>query len=196
MRCMRRLGILAGTFNPPTIAHVELALAARAHVDEVIWALPRQLPHKEYHGATLEERVEMIERIGARVAMPAGGLFMDIVRELRQSGDRIYFICGRDAAERIVTWDYGASGAVERMLEQFELLVAERAGSYRAPEHLRSRVHAMEVASDLGHISSTEVRERAARGERWEHLVPEPIVENVREIYSCRRNHPSSRFVW
>jgi nicotinic acid mononucleotide adenylyltransferase len=33
-------------------------------------------------------------------------------------------------------------------------------------------------------VSSTEVRERIARGEPWEHLVPEKIRARVREIYS------------
>ncbi len=33
-------------------------------------------------------------------------------------------------------------------------------------------------------VSSTEVRERIRRGEAWEHLTPQEIVERIREIYS------------
>ena len=44
----RRLGILPGTFNPPTRAHVALAEAALGEVDEALFVLPRSFPHKEY----------------------------------------------------------------------------------------------------------------------------------------------------
>jgi hypothetical protein len=42
---------------------------------------------------------------------------------------QLLFICGRDAAERIVAWDYGEPDAFRRMLDQFELLVAARTAS-------------------------------------------------------------------
>ena len=50
----RRLGILPGTFNPPTLAHIALARAALAQVDEVLFVLPREFPHKPYQGATFD----------------------------------------------------------------------------------------------------------------------------------------------
>src|SRR5438105_1593079 len=56
----RRLGILPGTFNPPTRAHLALARAAEAQVDEVLFVLPREFPHKAYEGASFEERIEML----------------------------------------------------------------------------------------------------------------------------------------
>ena len=43
-----RLGILPGTFNPVTVAHLALAHAALRHVDEVVFVLPRVFPHKNY----------------------------------------------------------------------------------------------------------------------------------------------------
>ena len=54
-----KIGILAGSFNPPTIAHIELAQAASAAVDLVVCVIPRAFPHKGYSGATLEQRVEI-----------------------------------------------------------------------------------------------------------------------------------------
>src|SRR5580658_3860180 len=58
----KRVGVIAGAFNPVTRAHVALAEAARAHVDEIVFAVPRVLPHKEYEGASLAQRVEMLRR--------------------------------------------------------------------------------------------------------------------------------------
>jgi nicotinate-nucleotide adenylyltransferase len=176
--------VLAGAFNPVTRAHVALAQAARGAVDEVVWVVPRIYPHKHFHGASLEDRIEMLKLMSTdRVEVTEGGLFIDIARELRGADTEISFICGRDAAERIIHWDYGEPGAIEKMLEEFSLLVAERGGTYEAPAHLRHRVHRLALEEDFSDVSSTEVRRRIAAGERWEHLVPSAIVERVRRIY-------------
>jgi nicotinate-nucleotide adenylyltransferase len=181
--------VLAGGFNPVTRAHLALVDAALATVDDVVCVVPRVYPHKEFHGASLEDRLEMLRRAGGghRVEVTGRGLFIDIARELReaQPDAEIHFICGRDAAERIVGWDYGEPGAISRILKEFQLLVASRQGDYSPPEHLRHRVQALRLASGFDEISSTEVRRRIAAGEPWEHLVPETIVELVRRIYAA-----------
>lgn len=183
-----RVGILPGSFNPPTIAHLELMEAARNHVDEAICVLPRIFPHKQYFGATLEQRIELLSKVSSgSIAITGGGLFIDIAREFRKAlgtDTQVFFLCGADAAERIVTWDYGDSGRIEDMLEEFQLLVAPRLTRYQAPEHLSGRVHPLTIREGHGSVSSTEVRDRIARGEPWEHLVPHSIVERVRAIYS------------
>jgi nicotinate-nucleotide adenylyltransferase len=179
----KHIGVLAGAFNPVTCAHLALAEAARACVDEVVAVVPRAYPHKHFHGASLEDRIAMLRRVVDRVEITQGGLFIDIARELRTSGAEISFICGRDAAERIIHWDYGEPGAIEIMLEEFSLLVAERGGTYEPPAHLRHRVHRLALTEDFSGVSSTEVRRRLAAGEAWEHLVPPAIVDHVRRIY-------------
>jgi nicotinate-nucleotide adenylyltransferase len=185
---LKRVGVLAGAFNPVTRAHIALADAALRAVDEVICVVPRVYPHKHFHGAALEDRVEMLRIAGAgryRIEITEGGLFIDIARELRQTETDVAFVCGRDAAERILHWDYGEAGAIEKMLDEFSLLVAERGGKYEAPEHLRHRVHPLSLAADFSDVSSTEVRRRIAAGEPWEHLVPAAIADHVRTIYAA-----------
>ncbi len=199
----RKLGILAGSFNPPTIAHFELASAAGFKVDEVLFVVPRVFPHKKYFGATAEERVEMLLHSGLTVphsiATSEEGLFIDIARECRAhyslgtggsglgtrgSPTQVYLICGRDAAERILTWDYGRPGVVEEMLDEFELLVAPRGGQFKPPPEFERRIHSLALEGAHDYVSSSEVRQRIARREPWEHLVPETIVERVKKIYS------------
>jgi nicotinate (nicotinamide) nucleotide adenylyltransferase len=182
---------LAGSFNPPTIAHLELALAASRGVDLIVFVVPRVYPHKDYSGATLEQRVEMLEAaapaIPHAIASTSQGLFIDIAREFRDhygTETQLFFICGRDAAERILQWDYGRAGVVEEMLGEFELLVAPRGGHFLPLAEHRDRIHPLNVRSGYEEVSSTEVRERIARGEPWEHLVPAKIRDLVREIYS------------
>jgi len=179
-----KTGILAGAFNPVTRAHLALADAARSVIDEVVCVLPRTYPHKELHGASLDQRVEMLQQSGGfdRVERTRGALFIEIARELKQPGRELYFICGRDAAERVITWDYGHPGAVERMLREFHLLVASRQGSFDPPHHLKHAIHPL-PAPNLDEISSTEVRRRIAAGEPWEHLVPPSITALVRNLY-------------
>src|SRR5436305_14460892 len=132
-----RLGVLPGTFNPITVAHIALGRAALRHVDEVVFVLPRVFPHKPYSGASFAERVEMMriaaaENAAFSIAAADGGLFVDIARQCRAVyGDavRLSFLCGRDAAERIVNWDYGRPHAFADIIREFDLLVASRNGS-------------------------------------------------------------------
>jgi nicotinate-nucleotide adenylyltransferase len=186
-----KVGILAGSFNPPTTAHLELAQAASQCVDLVVCVVPRVFPHKEYSGATMEQRIEMLDAAGLAVphliASTSQGLFIDIAREFREhygAQTQLSFICGRDAAERILHWDYGRAGVVEEMLREFELLVAPRGGHFSPPAEYLQRIHTLNISGGHEEVSSTEVRERISRGDPWEHLVPEKIRERVREIYS------------
>lgn len=185
------LGVLPATFNPPTRAHLALARAALGAADEVLFVLPHEFPHKPYEGATFDQRVEMLlaaTRADPRfsVAASSGGLFAEIAEECREAyGDnvRLLFICGRDAAERIVGWDYGEPDAFRRMIACFELLVAPRDGPYQPPAEMRDRIQLLQLEADISLISATKVRERLGRGEPWEHLVPPEIVPLVRAIY-------------
>lgn len=186
-----RLGILPGTFNPLTIAHLALARAAMDRVDEIVWVLPRILPHKEYTGANFAQRLDLLRAgVGGdprySIAVSDGGLFVEIAEECRAAyGEhvRLSFLCGRDAAERIAGWDYGRPGEFARMLQQFDLLVAARLGEYQPPSEWQAAIHQLPLAGQFEHVSATAVRARIARGEPWEHLVPEAIHDQVRKIY-------------
>jgi nicotinate-nucleotide adenylyltransferase len=186
----QRLGILPGTFNPPTRAHLALARAAQGQVDEVLFVLPREFPHKAYQGASFDERIEMLHVAASgdpllSIASTDRGLFIDIARDCRDAyGEAaLSFLCGRDAAERIVNWDYGAPGAFGAMLDVFDLRVASRRGDYHPPPELAHRIHPLPVVADYDEVSATDVRERIARGQPWEHLVPEAIIPLVSRIY-------------
>jgi len=104
------------------------------------------------------------------IAITEQGLLIDIARECQAEfgeATRLYFLCGRDAAERVLTWDYGRAGVVEEMLNQFELLVASRSGDFVPPPEFERRIHPLAMTPGHDQVSSTEVRERIARGEPW-----------------------------
>jgi nicotinate-nucleotide adenylyltransferase len=182
-----RLGILPGTFNPVTVAHLALATAGLEAVDQVLLVLPRVLPHKVWSGASFDDRVSLLleavageERLS--VASTERGLFVEIAEECRESygaGVKLSFLCGADAAERIANWDYGDPAAFAHMMRQFDLLVAERGGRFALPHR------PLKLEGDHAAVSASEVRERIARGDSWEHLVPAAVRDRVREIYSA-----------
>jgi nicotinate-nucleotide adenylyltransferase len=188
-----RLGVFPGTFNPVTVAHMALAEAALTVVDQVVFVLPHQFPHKTYRGASFAQRAELLglavrEKPRYSVAASEGGLFAEIAGECREAYGaevRLSFLCGRDAAERVANWDYGESGAFPEMLRQFDVLVAARSGEYAAPESLAGSFGRLELSGAWDHVSASEVRKRIVRGEPWEHLVPAAIRRRAGEIYQA-----------
>lgn len=175
-----------------TVAHLALARAALGDVDEVVFVLPRVFPHKDYSGASFADRIAMLTAAADdpafSIATADGGLYIDIVRECRAAyGPEVQLVClcGRDAAERIVGWDYGRPGAFVEMLAEFELLVAAREGGYEPPSEIAHAVRCLEVAG-ADAVSASEVRRRAARGDAWEHLVPTAARTLAHRIYALR----------
>ena len=171
----RVVALWPGAWNPPTVAHLEIARAAGKLADEVVWVLPRRFPHKDFETASLEARAKMLDLIvrsegnagsgaGFSAALSDEGLYVDIAAEARRffgSSVEVALVCGRDAAERIAAWDYGAPGVFDAMLDQHRLLVAARAGDYRPPRRHRKRILRLPVDLPLDHISSSEIRRRS-----------------------------------
>lgn len=191
-----RLGVFPGSFNPVTVAHLALADAALNVLDEVVFVLPREFPHKTYSGASFSQRVEVLasavrEFPQFSIAATEGGLFLEIAAECREaygSEVRQSFLCGRDAAERIVNWDYGRPGTLQEMISQFDFLVAGRRGPYTAPQDeapgCADAFRRLELSGDFDPVSASEVRERIAEGLPWQHLVPPAVWQKVGEIYA------------
>src|ERR1035438_8807507 len=106
------------------------------------WSCRAVSPTRTTMVRVLPKRVEMLGAVldgRARLAAAAsvGGLFIEIAHECRAAygpSTALTFVCGRDAAERIVGWDYGNQNAISNILETFQLLVACREGAYEPPE--------------------------------------------------------------
>jgi len=185
------LGIFPGSFNPVTVAHLALATAALQQVDEVLFVLPQAFPHKEFSGASFSQRLAILgsavsENPRFSVASSEGGLFLEISEECRKSYGaevRQSFLCGRDAAERIVSWNYERPGVLRDMLDRFDFLVAGRKGDYVAPELEAKSFKRLELTGEFDLVSASEVRSRIACGLPWEALVPPATRDQIREVY-------------
>ncbi len=182
------LAILSGSFHPVTNAHMALAHAALSHAEEVMLVMPSTFPHKVYEEVTLDRRLEILQAAASledrfSVGVTDGGLFLEIATEARTLWpklEQIWFPCGKDAAERILNWDYGTPNGADEMLKHFGLLVADRQGSLETPA---PNVRRLELSADYNEISATEVRRRIKNQTPWEDLVPATALELIREIY-------------
>ena len=179
-----RVGILPAAFNPVTLAHLEMARQGvrQYGLDEVLFLLPRIFPHKTYTGAGFEQRVEMLQAALAgepqfSIGSTDQGLFLDIARACRpvyDPGAELFFLCGRDAAERIVHWDYGTGPPFAGQLQEFQMLVAPRGGPYAVPPEYAGRIHLLDLGPEFEQYSSTAAREGV------EHFVPLAVARIIR----------------
>jgi nicotinate (nicotinamide) nucleotide adenylyltransferase len=185
------VAVFPGAWNPPTVAHLEIARAALSRVDEVIWVLPRVFPHKGFEGARFEDRQRMLVRLaesepGFSAALSEGGLYAEIAEEAREffgEATEIALLAGRDAVERMAAWDYGTPGVFDELVKRYRLLVAARQGKYEPARHHSDRIIRLTMAADWDEISSSEVRRRMESGEDWRELVPAALAGMVRNLY-------------
>lgn len=181
-----RLGILPAAFNPPTKAHLALAdgAEAAANLDQVVFVLPETLPHKNFHGAAFEQRVEMLRaavgaQVGRAVAVASGGLFIEIAREFRAlcgPAVEIFLICGSDAAARIASWDYGSGPPFQEQLREFSMLVGSRGRLYEPAEVCRRAIRTFDMPQDYTGVSSTAARDDPKT------LVPDPVASLIERL--------------
>ena len=198
-----RAGLLPGVFNPPTQAHVAMAQEGRAQhdLDQVVFVLPEAFPHKDYRGATFEDRLAMLRsgvgrHKGYAVASSDKGLFIDIARQAKNAygpGVEICLICGRDAAERIVGWDYGKGPAFAEQLEEFQLLVASRRGAYSVPAVHANRIHMIDLPVSFDAVSSTRIRESVTEGGAFEEWVDRRVAEVIQRRGLYRRQSETAK---
>jgi len=192
-----RLGVLGGAYNPITRAHLLLARYSREQckLDEIIFVLPKILPNKPLVGVSVEQRFEMM-RLGISgipyisLGVCSHGLFLDICLALQQiypQKPEIFFITGRDAAERILTWCYDdPAAALAEMFAVLQLLVFERKGKLQLPENpliqkYLNRIHTLEMEENLDKVSSTEVRQRMREGRSIGELVPTEVAVYIQK---------------
>ncbi|HXZ43213.1 MAG TPA: nicotinate-nicotinamide nucleotide adenylyltransferase, partial [archaeon] len=193
-------------------AHLVLARTAleEARLNEVLFVLSKIPPHKRIEGATIDQRLEMMRLAVAEVhhlqalemmrlavaevpfttvGLCTHGLFLDIAAALRegyQGNLEVFFVVGRDAAERILTWPYpDPAAALEKMFTAFQLLVFRRRGEFTLPalhllQRYADRIHVLRLSEDLDHVSSTAVREQAATGKPLQGLVPAAVAAYIR----------------
>jgi nicotinic acid mononucleotide adenylyltransferase len=194
-----RLGLLPGSFNPPTVAHQTLAQAGLADggLDRVWYSLSTQTVDKEVvTGACLEDRLLLLDLLGAEDARLGTlilnrGLYVDqaqIVRAAYPDLGELVFLVGFDKIVQIFDPRYydDRDAALEQLFALASFLVAPRGGDegpalgalLDRPENRRfaGAVRPLDLPPELREIASSTVRAGVADGgARPDETVP-PIV--------------------
>ena len=196
---MARIGIMGGTFDPIHNGHLQLGRQAKEeYALDQVWFMPSgQPPHKKDHKITdAKIRLEMV-----RLALEGQDVLMLSDFELRRPGntytaqtlsllreeypeDQFYFIIGADSLYDIEKWYHP-----EAVMAQAVLLVASRDWDKKHPtlegqiSHLSEKygakiniLHCSKV-----HVSSEEIRRMVSQGKPLEGLLPERVVEYVKQ---------------
>lgn len=185
-----RIGIFGGTFDPVHNAHLEIARAARssAGLDKVYFVVAARPPHKRTAThASADDRMAMVraaveddERFEAsdvELVREGYSYTIDTLDEFhrRHPGAELFLIIGYDSLIDLPRWrDPG------QIVESCRLLVVPRLRIDIAPApELEGRYEMIPFkATDL---SSTEIRERIARGESIRGLAPPAVERMIRE---------------
>jgi nicotinate-nucleotide adenylyltransferase len=188
---MRRIGVMGGTFDPVHLGHLVAAseVAHRFHLDEVVFVPTGQPWQKRDRPVTPAEDRYLMTVIAtaadprfrvSRVDIDRDGptYTVDTLRDLRAEyadggATELYFITGADALSSIGGWHRAGE-----LLGLAHFVGVTRPGHVLTDPGLpEGSVTLVEVPALA--ISSTDCRERVARGEPIRYLVPQGVVEYV-----------------
>jgi nicotinate-nucleotide adenylyltransferase len=187
-----KTGILGGVFDPPHNGHVALARAAIEHFDlGRLRVLVAAAPGHKDVVLDAPTRLRLAEAAfgelsGAEISLDEHAFTIDLVEGggLRDA----LFILGADELAAFPAWKQP-----ERVLDEIRLAVGTRPGYPRelldavlAKLERPDRIEVFELAHPLD-IASTQVRERAARGDPVDELVPPAVAALIRELGLYRR---------
>jgi nicotinate-nucleotide adenylyltransferase len=189
MRRGRRIGLLGGTFDPPHVAHLAAAAAARRDLglDEVWFVPAARPPHKR--GRRLSPaavRLTLLRRAlagleGFRIlplelARRGPSYTVDTLEELRRRhpAHEWWLVVGADMLADLPNWRDPA-----RVVQLAGVAAVPRPGTpaRRPPGVPAARLRVVDAPALA--VSSTELRARVARGASIRFLVPDAVERYV-----------------
>jgi len=194
----QRIGVMGGTFDPVHHGHLVAAseVAQVFTLDEVVFVPTCQPWQKDdRHVSPSEDRYLMTVIATAsnprfsvsRIDIDRGGptYTIDTLRDLRaERGDEaeLFFITGADALAQIMSWQ-----DVNELFKLAHFVGVTRPGHRLTGDGLpEDNVSLVEVPALA--ISSTDCRQRVARGEPIWYLVPDGIVQYIAKRRLYRRS--------
>jgi nicotinate-nucleotide adenylyltransferase len=199
MADVQRIGVMGGTFDPIHHGHLVAAseVAQVFTLDEVVFVPTGQPWQKDdRHVSPSEDRYLMTVIATAsnprfsvsRIDIDRGGptYTIDTLRDLRtERGDEaeLFFITGADALAQIMSWQ-----DVNELFKLAHFVGVTRPGHRLTGDGLpEDKVSLVEVPALA--ISSTDCRQRVARGEPIWYLVPDGIVQYIAKRRLYRRSY-------
>jgi nicotinate-nucleotide adenylyltransferase len=183
----RRVGILGGTFDPPHIGHLGMAVEVRdALALDVVLLVVAHQPWQKVGARRVSPSADRLALVQAAVTDLEGIEASDL--EIRHGGpsytadtlatlaadrpdDELFVILGADAAAGLPTWERG-----DEVAERARLVVAARKGESGSPPPGWSWRTVPITRLD---VSSTDLRERVAAGRTIDVLVPAAVRTEI-----------------
>jgi nicotinic acid mononucleotide adenylyltransferase len=201
----KKVAILSGSFNPPTIAHQVIAERAIAQgCDASLLVLPASPAGKEPAGMIPEDRLLALRmaahRSAAIVAATTHGLYVDQAEAAARAfpGADLTFLAGSDKVLQIFEpqWYEDRDAALERLFSLANFLVAPRGqdgprlrACLKAPENRRfaDAITVVPLHPSVADLSSTRVRGLLEAGADASGLVPPAVATLVHELQPFER---------
>jgi len=192
------IAVFGGSFNPPTIAHINLAKEILKKVDDVekVIFVPVSTKYNKKGLAPDETRFSMLQKIcekeeGLEVSnieldSPKQPYTIETLKTLQKQNPEkeIYFILGTDNLKELHTW-YKA----EELLKKFKILVLKRDND-NIEEIIEKNSLLSKYRNQLVNLksiktidlSASHVREKIQKGEKITGLVSKEIEKEVKKI--------------
>ena len=194
---MKKYGIFGGTFNPIHYGHLMICeyLKEELGLDKIIFIPTGNPPHKDLD-VSARARYEMV-----KLAISSNPTFeisdietnriklsytVDTVRDLKKiyKDEKLFFLIGLDTLFQLKTWK-----KIEELSGEIEFVVALRPKYIDIKEINRELKFLREnygtkveiIHTPLYEISSTELRDRIKEEKSVRYLIPEEVVNYIKE---------------
>ena len=203
-----RLGVLCGSFNPLTLAHIELATRAAKEfrLDQVLFTIAKVTVGKEkVTGMTVEDRLMLLllcsrKFLSLGVSIVNRGLYFQQAEAFRSSiygnvkSNELFFIIGMDKLIQILDPSYyvDRTAALGQLFDKTTLVVANRGdldkrqfdALLNQPSNriYRRSVRFLALPPRVNEVSSTDVRRGRSEEVELTRRVPREVSQFIREM--------------
>lgn len=193
------IAVFGGSFNPPTVAHINLAKQVLEEMNDIakVIFVPVSTKYNKKGLASDEDRFNMLKSIcNSQKNLEVSDLELKSERQLytietlriieeQNIGKEIYFIIGTDNLKELETWY-----KPDELLKSFKIIVLDRGEDntddiIENSEFLRKYKSSFIKLKNIKkmNISSSYIREQLKLGNNVQELVPEEIRAKVEKIY-------------
>lgn len=184
-----RVGVFGGTFDPPHVGHLVVAVNARysLRLDRLLLVVAHD-PWQKSHARSVsnaEDRFAMVQAAvgdvegleASRIELDRGGVSYtaDTLRVLHDEDAtrELFLIVGSDAAAGLPTWERG-----DEVRKLATVVVATRPGSEEGAPPAGWSWERLETPRL--EVSSTDLRARVADGRPLDYLLTAPVIDCIR----------------